>query len=95
MRTASEANRAILLAVARALRGIEPSLVFVGGCATGLLLTSVQAQDVRPTRDVDVVAAIASLPDYHWLERHCAAPASCATPMARPAAGAGATSPST
>lgn len=69
MRAASEANRAILLAVARALRGVDPSLTFVGGCATGLLVTSVQAQDIRPTRDVDVVAAITSLPDYHRLEQ--------------------------
>lgn len=47
----------------------DPRLTFVGGCATGLLVTSAQAQDIRPTRDVDVVAAITSLSDYHRLEK--------------------------
>ncbi|MDX2170447.1 MAG: hypothetical protein SF182_25470 [Deltaproteobacteria bacterium] len=69
MKAASAANRAILVAVARALDGIDPRLTFVGGCATGLLVTSAQAQDIRPTRDVDVVAAITSLADYHRLEQ--------------------------
>jgi len=37
-----------------------PEIVFVGGCATGLLVTDLGAAPPRITYDVDVIAAIAS-----------------------------------
>jgi hypothetical protein len=40
-------------------------MVFVGGCATSLLITDPAAAPVRATQDVDAIAAIASLPEYH------------------------------
>jgi predicted nucleotidyltransferase len=43
--------------------------VFVGGCATGLLVTDRAASPVRATRDVDVVVEVVSLAGYHTLER--------------------------
>ena len=42
-------NLAILVPVARALGDLCESLVFVGGCATGLLLTAQRAQPIRAT----------------------------------------------
>lgn len=54
--------------VARALGDLCGELVFVGGCATGLLCTSVQAPPPRATFDVDLVAEVAVLRAYHALE---------------------------
>jgi hypothetical protein len=39
-------------------------LVFVGGCATGLLISDPAAPNVRPTFDVDAVAEITSYSEY-------------------------------
>lgn len=54
--------------VARALGDLCDELVFVGGCATGLLCTSVQAPPPRATFDVDLVAEVTALAGYHVLE---------------------------
>jgi predicted nucleotidyltransferase len=43
--------------------------VFVGGCVTGLLITESAAPPVRATKDVDAIAEILSLTEYHALER--------------------------
>jgi hypothetical protein len=40
-------------------------MVFVGGCATGLLLTDPAASPVRPTIDVDVLVEVTTLVEYH------------------------------
>jgi predicted nucleotidyltransferase len=42
-------------------------MVFLGGCATGLLLTDIAAPPIRATRDVDVITEVASLGDYYRL----------------------------
>ena len=64
-----QANLAIATVVALALGELRESLVFVGGCATGLLVTSVRAQPIRMTDDVDLVAHVTSKQDYHQLEK--------------------------
>lgn len=51
--------------MALALGPLRERLVFVGGCATGLLLTNPAAADVRPTEDVDAIIEVASLAGYH------------------------------
>ena len=43
-----------LMAV-QALGDLTDSLVFVGGCATGLLVTKIRANQIRATEDVDAV----------------------------------------
>ncbi len=53
-------------AVAR-LRAMAEMMAFVGGCATGLLLTDPAASPVRATLDVDVIVEVATLARYHWL----------------------------
>jgi len=54
------------MAVAR-LGDLRDELLFLGGCATGLLITDSGAPPIRMTRDVDVIAEVSSLSDYHSL----------------------------
>lgn len=63
------ANIALLRETVAKLGDIAESLVFVGGCATGLLVTSVRTQAVRVTVDVDAVARIGTIGDYHAMEK--------------------------
>ena len=53
-----------LLAVARKLRPLLDDLVFVGGCATGLLITDTSAPSVRATFDVDAIAKVSTYSEY-------------------------------
>ena len=55
--------------VARALGALCDELVFVGGCAAGLLITDAAAAPVRVTYDVDLVVEVASLSGYHRMEK--------------------------
>ena len=57
-------NYQLLVDAAKLLRPILGELVFVGGCATGLLITDKAAADVRPTYDVDAIAEITSYMEY-------------------------------
>lgn len=66
--TPDQANLAMARVVALALGELRDSLVFVGGCATGLLVTAVRAQPIRMTDDVDLVAHVISRAEYHQLE---------------------------
>jgi hypothetical protein len=54
--------------VAQALGELREQLVFVGGCAVGLLLTDPAAAPPRVTYDVDLIAEVAALRGYHRLE---------------------------
>jgi hypothetical protein len=42
-------------------------LIFLGGCATGLLLTDMAAPPIRATRDVDVITEVATMTEYYKL----------------------------
>lgn len=64
-----DANLALLVEVAARIGVLRESLVFVGGCATGLLVTAPRAQQIRMTLDVDLVAEVTTLAAYHELER--------------------------
>ncbi|MGH8804618.1 MAG: hypothetical protein ACREXN_07725 [Polaromonas sp.] len=44
-------------------------MVFVGGCATGLLLTQERPDRIRITEDVDIVAQALTVHDYHAIEK--------------------------
>jgi predicted nucleotidyltransferase len=63
----ADPNLDLLRAMAIALGQLRERLVFVGGCATGLLLTNPAAAGVRPTGDVDAIIEVASLAGYHAL----------------------------
>lgn len=53
--------------VAEALGSLCNELVLVGGCAVGLLITDGARPPIRATRDVDLVAEVASLASYYEL----------------------------
>jgi predicted nucleotidyltransferase len=61
-------NLAILELVATALGPVCDSVIFVGGCATGLLLTQERPDRIRITEDVDIVAQALTIHDYHAIE---------------------------
>ena len=66
---AHDPNVAKVELVAQALGELRERVVFVGGCAVGLLLTDPAAVAPRVTYDVDLVAEVAALPGYYRLER--------------------------
>ena len=57
-------NLQLLTDAARLLEPILGELVFIGGCATALLMTDKAAADVRQTFDVDAIAEITSYAAY-------------------------------
>lgn len=61
-------NLAILELVAKALGPVCDDVVFVGGCATGLLLTLARPERIRITEDVDIIAQALTARDYHVIE---------------------------
>ena len=46
---------------------IADQMVFVGGCATGLLITDLAAPPIRVTRDVGAIVQVTSRADYYQL----------------------------
>jgi hypothetical protein len=60
-------NLELLIGMARAMGPLCEQVVFVGGCATGLLLDDTSLMDVRPTEDVDAIVEVATLAAYHRL----------------------------
>ena len=60
-------NLGLLIAIAQAMGPLCEHVVFVGGCATGLLVDDANQMDVRPTEDVDAIVEVTSLAAYHRL----------------------------
>lgn len=58
--------------VAAALGSLREQLVFVGGCAAGLLITDPAAAPIRATFDVDLVVQVTALTAYHRMEEEFA-----------------------
>lgn len=54
--------------VAKLLGVLAEQCVFVGGAATGLLLTDPAIPDVRPTLDVDVIVELATTGEFYRLQ---------------------------
>ena len=65
---AGDVNLAMVKRVAELLGPLLPKVVFLGGAATGLLITDEAAPEVRATKDVDVIVEIFSRSDYYKLE---------------------------
>ncbi len=64
----ADPNLELLHAMALALGPLRERMVFVGGCATGLLLTDPAAAGVRATEDVDAIIEVATLAGYHAMQ---------------------------
>ena len=60
-------NLEILSLAVEQLGELADQMVFVGGCATGLLITDTAAPPIRVTRDVDAIVQVVSLADYYQL----------------------------
>ena len=60
-------NLEILLQAVNHLGPLVDDMVFLGGCATGLLLTDPAAPPIRATIDVDVIVGVGSLSEYYAL----------------------------
>jgi hypothetical protein len=67
--TPKDPNLAKVELIARALGPLREQVVFVGGCAVGLLITDTAASPVRVTFDVDLVASVSALAGYHGMEK--------------------------
>lgn len=63
----ADPNLALLAGMVRAMGPLCEQVVFVGGCATGLLIDNASLMDVWPTEDVDAIVEVASLAGYHRL----------------------------
>lgn len=60
----NDPNRRLLVSAARLLGPLLDELVFVGGCATGLLITDPASGGIRPTFDVDTITEVDSYAKY-------------------------------
>lgn len=69
MRREQNPNLQILELAVERLGPLAHDMVFLGGCATGLLLTDAAAPPIRVTQDVDVITEVASLGDYHRMAK--------------------------
>lgn len=49
------------------LNELADEMVFLGGCATGLLITDPAAPSIRVTKDVDAIVQVVSKADYYQL----------------------------
>lgn len=60
-------NLEILMLAVDQLGDLADEMVFLGGCATGLLITDPAAPPIRVTRDVDTIVQVMSRADYYKL----------------------------
>ena len=67
MARAQNPNLFILEQAVGQLGELADEMVFLGGCATGLLITDPAAPPIRVTRDVDAIVQVVSLVEYHRL----------------------------
>lgn len=65
MHRAQNPNLAILEAAVQRLGALAEEMVFLGGCATGLLLTDAAAPPIRATKDVDAIVDRVRTPISH------------------------------
>ena len=67
MHRVTNPNLEILEVAVRHLDDLVEQLVFLGGCAAGLLLTDPGAPPVRFTHDIDVITQVANMAKYYRL----------------------------
>lgn len=60
-------NIEILMFAVDRLGALADEMVFLGGCATGLLITDPAAPPIRITRDVDAIVQVVSRAEYYRL----------------------------
>lgn len=60
-------NMEILMLAVNQLEELADEMVFLGGCATGLLITDSASPPIRVTRDVDAIVQVATKREYYQL----------------------------
>lgn len=60
-------NMEILMLAVNQLEELVDEMVFLGGCATGLLITDSASPSIRVTRDVDAIVQVATKREYYHL----------------------------
>lgn len=60
-------NMEILMLAVNRLAELADEMVFLGGCATGLLITDSASPPIRVTRDVDAIVQVATKHEYYRL----------------------------
>lgn len=60
-------NRGVIKKIAQALGPLNQQVVYVGGAVVSLYINDPAADDVRPTKDIDITLQIASLADLEKL----------------------------
>ena len=60
-------NMELLLLAVNQLGDLVDEMVFIGGCATGLLITDAAAPQIRVTKDIDAIVQVATKADYYKL----------------------------
>jgi hypothetical protein len=58
-------NLEILALAVNQLGELADDMVFLGGCATGLLISDPAAPPIRVTRDVDAIVQVLSRAEYY------------------------------
>jgi len=56
-------NRGVIKKIAKALAELNEQVIYVGGATVGMYINDLAAEDVRPTKDVDISLAIATIPE--------------------------------
>lgn len=69
MTRANNPNLEILRLAIQYLEELADQFAFVGGCATGLLISDPAAPPIRPTDDVDGIVQVLSHAEYHRLAK--------------------------
>lgn len=67
MNLSKNPNLEILQLAVEQLEELSEQMVFVGGCATGLLITDEAAPMIRVTKDVDAIVHVVSKAEYYQL----------------------------
>jgi hypothetical protein len=60
-------NLEILELTIAQLEELADEMVFLGGCATGLLITDPAAPPIRATQDVDAIVQVVSKSEYYQI----------------------------
>jgi len=53
-------NKKVIITIASALGELNPEVMYVGGAVVSLYINDPSAEDVRPTKDLDISMEIAS-----------------------------------
>jgi len=67
MNDAKNPNIELLLIAVHQLGELVDEMVFIGGCATGLLITDAAAPPIRATKDVDAIVQVTTKAGYYKL----------------------------